>query len=221
MRPLPAPLLVVTDRHQARAPLQQAVAEICAAGGRWVWFRDRDLDPGERRHIAESLSSVVRSCGAVLSIGGDVELAAEVEADGVHLPSASPVSAVRRRLGNRALIGISAHHLGEVRAAKEAGADYVTLSPIFPSPSKPGYGPTLGVEAISDAARYGLAVVALGGITPSRVEACRCFGASGVAVMGDIMRSDDPARLIAALLGASPKRGRRSFSELRRKWVTA
>lgn len=199
MRLLPAPLLVVTDRRQARAPLTQAVAEICAAGGRWIWFRDRDLDPEVRRHLAKSLSGIVKSSGTSLTIGGDVELAAEVGAQGVQLPSTSSVAAARRRLGHRRLIGVSAHSVDEIRQAKEAGADYATLSPIFRSPSKPGYGPTLGLQAIGAAAQCGLPVIALGGITPSRVGACRRFGASGVAVMGEIMRSDDAARLIATL----------------------
>ena len=70
----------------------------------------------------------------------------------------------------------------------------------------------MGIEAISSAAQYGLAVVALGGITPSRIEACRRSGASGVALMGDIMCSDDPASLIAALLEASAKSEPQSLS---------
>jgi thiamine-phosphate pyrophosphorylase len=198
LRTIPAPLLIVTDRHQAHAPLVETVAAICAAGGRWIWFRDRDLEPGERRHLAEGVSGSVRSSGAFLTVGGDVELAANVAADGVHLPSGSSISAARRRLGERALIGVSAHHLEDVRKAKEAEADYVTLSPIFPSSSKPGYGPVLGVGAISAAAKCGLPVLALGGTTPSRAEACQRSGAAGVAVMGVIMRSHDPAGLVAA-----------------------
>jgi thiamine-phosphate pyrophosphorylase len=195
---IPAPLLVVTDRLQAGAPLLETVAAICAAGGRWIWFRDRDLDPGERRRLAESLSGVVRSSGAFLTVGGDVELAASVAADGVHLPSGASVSAARRLLGARALIGVSAHGLDDVRRAAEAEADYVTLSPIFPSSSKPGYGPALGVSAIGTAARCGVPVLALGGITPSRAGDCRLMGAAGVAVMGDLMRADDPACLVIA-----------------------
>jgi thiamine-phosphate pyrophosphorylase len=194
---IPAPLLVVTDRHQARAPLVETVGAICAAGGRWIWFRDRDLDLGERRRLAESLSGIVRSSGAFLTVGGDVELAASVAADGVHLPSEASVSAARQLLGARALIGVSAHGLDDVRRATEAGADYVTLSPIFPSSSKPGYGPALGVSAIGIAVRCGVPIVALGGITPSRAGECRLMGAAGVAVMGDMMCADNPDRLVA------------------------
>jgi thiamine-phosphate pyrophosphorylase len=207
---IPAPLLVVTDRHQARAPLLETVAAICAAGGRWIWFRDRDLDPGERRRLAENLSGIVRSSGAFLTVGGDVELAAYVAAEGVHLPSGAPVSAARRLLGARALIGVSAHGLDDVRRAAEAGADYVTLSPIFPSSSKPGYGPALGVSAIGLVARCGVPVFALGGITPSRAVECRLMGATGVAVMGDLMRADDPARLVADYQQAFAESERRS-----------
>jgi thiamine-phosphate pyrophosphorylase len=199
LRTIPAPLLIVTDRHQAHAPLVETVAAICAAGGRWIWFRNRDLEPDERRHLAEGVSGSVRSSGAFLTVGGDVELAASVAADGVHLPSGSSISAARRRLGERALIGVSAHGLDDIRKAKAAGADYVTLSPIFPSSSKPGYGPALGVSAIGAAAQCGLPVIALGGVTPSRAMECRLQGAAGAAVMGGIMRSQDPTCLVAAL----------------------
>ncbi|MBV9704033.1 MAG: thiamine phosphate synthase, partial [Methylobacteriaceae bacterium] len=137
-----------------------------------------------------------------LSIGGDVELALRLQADGVHLGDAALVLAARRMLGNNALVGLSAHSVDDVRQAAEAGADYACLSPIFPTPSKPGYGPPLGSAAIAAAARLGIPIVALGGIRTSRVTECMAAGASAVAVMGEVMRAADPAQATAELLGA-------------------
>lgn len=189
INPLPARLLLVTDRYQARVPLEEIVDAAVAAGVRWVWLRDRDLPAAERRVQAHRLGAVVHAGGARLSVGGDVELAAEIAADGVHLSAGASIAAARARLGPRALIGVSAHGDADVVAAAGAGADYATLSPIFATASKPGYGPALGIAALARAARHGLPLLALGGVTAKRADECLRAGAAGIAVMGEVMRA--------------------------------
>jgi len=207
---LPSPLMAVTDRHGHARPLAETVRAVLAGGGRWIWFRDRDLPEDERRRLGEAVAAEVRAAGGVLTVGGDITLAAALGANGIHLPGGSDaVARARARLG-AGLIGVSAHSLRDVEAAAAAGADYVTLSPIFPTASKPGYGPALGLEAITIAARVGLPVVALGGIGEGTLAPCRTAGAAGFAVMGGVMRADDPARAVRGLLAgwdaaASPK----------------
>ncbi|HEY1545327.1 MAG TPA: thiamine phosphate synthase [Xanthobacteraceae bacterium] len=190
--PLPSRLLIVTDRHQAAAPLAEIVGGAVRAGARWIWLRDRDLPPAERRALAGALLAITRRADAKLMIGADVELAADIGADGVHLASdasAASIAAARARLGAAAIIGVSAHAEAEVASAQAAGADYVTLSPAFATASKPGYGPELGVAALARAARHGIPVLALAGITPARAPECLRAGAAGIAVMGEIMRA--------------------------------
>jgi thiamine-phosphate pyrophosphorylase len=102
-----------------------------------------------------------------------------------------------------ALIGVSAHASGEAAALLAAGADYVTVSPVFLTDSKPGYGPALGLDGL--AAAVGEArgpVVALAGITPANAAACLAAGAAGVAVMGEVMRAVDPEAVVRALIAA-------------------
>ncbi len=127
-----------------------------------------------------------------------MELAARVGAAGIQLGEAAAVAPARARLGRGALLGVSAHSLGEVRAAREAGADYVTLSPIFLTASKPGYGPALGLAVLREAAGV-MPVVALGGIDPGTAASCREAGAAAVAVMGVVMRAPEVGPLIPAL----------------------
>jgi thiamine-phosphate pyrophosphorylase len=201
VKALPSPLLVITDRHQARHSIEAVAEAVGQAGGRWLLLRDKDLDPPERRGLATRLAEIARHHGMHLSVSRDVDLAAECGAS-VHLQSAATVGAARQRLGPGALVGVSAHGLSDVAAAARAGADYVTLSPIFLTSSKPGYGPALGTAAIRPAAKLGISVVALGGVTAGVVGACFDAGARGVAVMGEIMRSDDPGRTIGGLLAA-------------------
>jgi len=199
MKGLPAPLLVITDRHQARHPIETMAAAVGQGG--WLLLRDKDQDAAARHCLAARLAEIARRCGMHLSISRDVDLAAEFGAS-LHLQSAAAVSGARQRLGRGAVIGVSAHDQGDVAAAAAAGADYVTLSPIFLTASKPGYGPALGVAAIGPAARLGISVLGLGGITAGTVGACLDAGAGGVAVMGEVMRSDDPAGTVGALMAA-------------------
>ena len=199
---LPSPLLIVTDRHQAPRPLEDIVRDAVDAGARWVWFRDRDLERNERRRLALRLADIVQSAGGRLSIGGDVELAADTGTGAVHVRDLAGIPHARRMLGSLALVGLSAHSVADVADAKQAGADYVTLSPIHETASKPGYGPGLGTQAITQAARIGIPVVALGGIAADNAAAAIQAGAAGVAVMGGVMRAANPQKTIKALLAA-------------------
>jgi thiamine-phosphate pyrophosphorylase len=201
MRALPAPLLVITDRHQARYSIEAVADAIGRGGGRWLLLRDKDLEPAKRRGLAARLADIARRHGMHLSVSRDIDLAAEFGAS-VHLQSAAAVEAARRRLGQGAVIGVSAHGLGDVAAAAAAGTDYVTLSPIFLTSSKPGYGPALGLAAIRPAAELGISILSLGGVTADVVGPCLEAGACGIAVMGEIMRSNDPGGTVGGLLAA-------------------
>ena len=201
MRGLPSRLLVITDRHQARHEIEAIADAAGQGGGRWLLLRDKDLDPAARHRLAARLAGIALRHGMHLSVSRDVDLAAEFGAS-LHLQAAAAVGAARRRLGPDALIGVSAHELGDVAAAAAAGADYVTLSPIFLTSSKPGYGPALGLAAINAASNLGIPILALGGVSADVVRPCLDAGASGVAVMGDVMRSDHPARIVGDLMTA-------------------
>ncbi|GJE68911.1 thiamine phosphate synthase [Methylorubrum podarium] len=196
-------LLVVTDRHGADRPLPETVRAAVAGGVRFVWLRDRDLDRGARQDLARDLIAILAPVGGCLVVGGDVELARETGAQGVHLPGSAGIDGIRRArqtLGAAALIGFSAHSVDEIGAAEAAGADYATLSPIFLTASKPGYGPALGLDALRAAAVHRLPIFALGGIDADNARACREVGAAGVAVMGGVMRGPDPRGAAARFL---------------------
>jgi thiamine-phosphate pyrophosphorylase len=206
MRALPAPLLVITDRHQARHPIETIADAVGQGGGRWLMLRDKDLDPPARHRLAARLAEIAGRHGMHLSVSRDVDLAAEFGAS-LHLQSAAAVGAARQRLGPGALIGVSAHGQAEVAAAAAAGADYVTLSPIFLTASKPGYGPAVGLGALAAAARLSSGpVIALGGVNEDNIAACLAAGARGIAAMGEIMRAADPEATVRRLIAAIEKK---------------
>ncbi|MFQ5773329.1 MAG: thiamine phosphate synthase [Kiloniellaceae bacterium] len=198
------PLLVVTDRHQARVPLERLTAVAFEAGCRWLLLREKDMPPAERLSLLERLVRLARPFGAAVMVSADIAAAKAAGAAGVHLPAGGDPAAARAALGEGALIGYSAHDLAEVEAAARAGADYVTLSPVFGTESKPGYGPALGLDELrAVAANVSIPVLALGGITPANARSCLEAGASGLAVMGFVMRAADPAASMAELLAAA------------------
>jgi len=196
------PLLVISDRSQAMRPLLE-IAEAAFRGGcRWFSLREKDLPPEERRELLQTLVALGHRFGAIVTGHEDIEAVLATGADGVHLPGGGDPAAARRLLP-AGLIGVSAHSPEEAAAQLEAGADYVTLSPIFLTISKPGYGPAVGLEALAEAARLSKGpVVALGGINDGTIAACLAAGARGIAVMGEVMRAADPEATVRRLLAA-------------------
>src|SRR5216684_3949092 len=196
------PLLVISDRLQARRPLL-AVAEAAFRGGcRWFSLREKDLPPTERRDLLRALVLLGHRFGASVTAHEDIAAVIAAEADGVHLPGGGDPAAARHRLPG-GLIGVSTHAPEEAAAQLAAGADYVTLSPIFLTASKPGYGPAVGLDALAAAARLSRGpIIALGGIDAANAAACLTAGARGIAVMGEVMRAADPEATVLDLLAA-------------------
>jgi thiamine-phosphate pyrophosphorylase len=199
---LPAPpLLVITDRRQARRPLEEVAEALFAGGCRWLSLREKDLDGAARLALLRRLVALGRRYGAAVTVHGDVEAALSAGADGVHLPGGVLPAEARRRLGARALIGCSVHRRDELMTVAAGGADYATLSPIFASASKPGYGPPVGLDQLAAAAAAtALPVIALGGIDETNAGSCLEAGAAGLAVMGPAMTAPDPAGMFARLI---------------------
>jgi thiamine-phosphate pyrophosphorylase len=200
--PVP-PLLLVTDRAQARGALEEIVARGCAAGCRWVSLREKDLPADDQIALARALMPIAQRYGARLTLHGDAELARAAGVDGVHLSGHGDAGAARAKLGARALIGISIHSAADARSLDLAVVDYAVAGPAYLTASKPGYGPALGpdgIAAICRAAR--VPVVAIGGIEPGNAASVMAAGVAGIAVMGSVMRASDPGKMIKDLLAA-------------------
>ncbi|MDQ4008521.1 MAG: thiamine phosphate synthase [Actinomycetota bacterium] len=242
------PLLLLTDRSQLPTSrrLTDVVAACVGAGLRAVVVRERDLEDRERADLVHDLEAVLAPVGGLLLVGAP-ELG---RPDGVHLRRADAPPRARPWL-----LGRSCHDAGDLHRAARERCDYVTLSPVAESPSKPGYGPPLGAAGLTALARRTPAlaspsreapnfpvtgpgnlarhagggrsrvtgpgnlarhaggggsreagalpaVYALGGVTPGNAAQWLDAGAEGVAVMGAVMRADDPAAVVADLLRA-------------------
>jgi thiamine-phosphate pyrophosphorylase len=195
------PLLLITDRRQARLPMIDTVAAALAAGCRWVSVREKDLSQDEQIALVRTLLPIARRHRACLTVHGEAALAQACSADGVHLPAGSDAAAGRAMLGPDKLIGVSLHTVTEAEAIDPAVVDYAIAGPAFETPSKPGYGPEIGRKGLAEIARTArVPVLAIGGLNASRAAEVVAAGPAGIAVMGGVMRSADPGQEVRGLL---------------------
>ncbi len=186
------------------AELLAAVAAAVEGGASLVQYRNKRGTPDERRHQAQALAVLCRRLRIPLIVNDDPRLAAELEADGVHLGQDDPdVTYARRLLGQRAMIGVSCYDdLARARAAQELGADYVAFGSFFPSTSKP-HARRAAPELLQQARNaLKIPVVAIGGLTPDRGRILVEHGAQALAVIQALFEADDiaaAARRFAAL----------------------
>jgi len=183
-------LYVITDRKScAPTPLVSVVSELLDAGGTAIQLREKDLGDTELIQLARPIAELCRNYKAKLFINTSTRIAREVGAAGVHLPAnAESVKTLKTQTDENLYVGCSVHSLDAAHKREAEGADFVTYSPIYPTASKPGYGPIVGVERLAEMAEsVKLPVFALGGITPDRVDECLAAGAFGVAVMSGVM----------------------------------
>jgi thiamine-phosphate pyrophosphorylase len=173
-----------------------------------VQLRANDASANERRELGRALRSITHRAHAALLVNRDLELACEVEADGVQLPERGPtVAEARAQLGPSALIGASRHDRAGLLAAEAQGADFALLSPVF---AVAGKSAAMGVAAFaSHVSVTQLPVLALGGVTAENASSLLRAGAAGVAVMREVLAQPRPevalTRLLSALaLGESP-----------------
>ncbi|MCC6779013.1 MAG: thiamine phosphate synthase [Hyphomicrobiales bacterium] len=197
------PLLLVTDRRQARAPLADVIAQALAAGCRWVSLREKDLPEHEQVALARRLTEMTSRAGACLSIHASAALAVAAGCDGVHLSAGADAAAARALVGRDKLVGISIHAAHEAAALDPAVADYAVVGPVFETASKPGYGPALAGGGLAEIVRAtSLPIIGIGGIAAGNVAEVLAAGAQGIAVMGGAMRAVDVTAEMRALLDA-------------------
>jgi thiamine-phosphate pyrophosphorylase len=185
---------------------------LAAAGLDGVQLREKELSDRALLDLAAAARAALPPPTRLL-VNGRADVALAAGADGVHLPADGiPAGALRRRFGASLLIGVSAHRLEEVEEARRGGADYVLFGPVYPTPSKPG-APALGLQALASAARLGIPVYALGGVTLERFAEVAAAGAAGAAGIGLFQQLDPSAleRVVQAAIASFPPSGRKQL----------
>jgi thiamine-phosphate pyrophosphorylase len=189
-------LHVLTDHQWSRGRDIVTVATAALDGGATT-IQLRDKTASTRVLIEEGLvlRRLTRERGALLIINDRVDVALAVEADGAHVGQEDmPATLARQLLGPRRILGVSVANRAEAGAAIAAGADYLGVGPIFPSPGKADAGPATGLHLLTEiAACYPMPLVAIGGITAENATEVMQAGAAGVAVITAVVYAEDIA----------------------------
>lgn len=205
-------LYLITDRKRYRddRSFLKAVDDALSAGVRALQLREKDLPTRRLLDMAAALRDLTAARGAKLFINDRADIARCVGADGVHLARSSmPVAAVRRVVGEAALIGASTHGIPEAVSAEADGADFITFGPLYATPSKLQYGPPLGLVLLRQArAAVSIPIFGIGGIGPSEAADVLSAGADGVAVISGIFGQADVGAAVARFTGALSRKQR-------------
>lgn len=180
----------ITDRGSCQLTCTEMIEMALDAGVNWVQLRDKERDRLGLYRIALKARALTRAYGATLIINDHADIAAAVDADGVHLGQDDlPIEAARQLVGQGRIVGISTHSVKEAISAERAGADYIGFGPVFKTSTKEAAGRPKGTEMISRIrASVKIPVVAIGGISCKSLKPVIKAGADAVAVASGVLR---------------------------------
>ena len=186
-------LYAVTDRAwTGRQTLLEQLEAALQGGVTLVQLREKDLDPVAFLAEALEVKALCRRYHVPLILNDQVDLALACGADGVHVGSEDlPVAHIRRRAGPDFIIGATAKTVQQAQAAQAAGANYLGVGAVFPSPTKPGAQRLTPEELGGICASVSIPAVAIGGIGPSNLAQLKGSGAAGIAVVSSLFGAED------------------------------
>lgn len=186
-KPFDNDLYVISD---SAAVLIQAVDD----GAAIVQLRDKSAEDQIIRDKAELIIAHRKKRPFVFILNDDPDLAVKMGADGVHVGQDMSTREARRIIGDKMILGKTTHNLEQARQAIIDGADYISVGPVYPTPTKPGR-PSVGLEYVRAAASANLSIpfVAIGGIDLGNIDDVLASGAKTVGIVR--AASDAPALL--------------------------
>lgn len=197
-------LYLVTDEiERCRYGLVETVRRAIEGGVTIVQYRSEQLCHDEQYLQARALQEYLRSVGVPLIINDNVQLAVELDADGIHIGQKDmPVPEARALIGPDKILGLTVTTPEEMAAVDTSLVDYLGCGPVFPTITKDDAPPPMGVEGWVELAKQSpLPVVAIGGLNRERTSAIRATGlAAGVAVVSHICAAEDPTSAARELL---------------------
>lgn len=188
--------------------LADVMEQAIIGGADIVQFRDKHSDPAERLRKARALRELTRRYGVPFIVNDHIDLALEVDADGVHLGQGDvPLEEARRRMGSK-IVGISTHAIEEALLAQEQGADYIGAGPVYATQTKADVVAPVGLDYIREVSeRIGIPFVAIGGIKLHNADDVIAAGATRLCAISEIVGSDDPAEACRAFIRKLDRKG--------------
>ena len=198
-------LYVITPDWRDTVKLLVAARAAIEGGAKVLQYRNKVASAGQRLEHALGLSAVCAKFGALFIVNDHLDLALEVEADGVHLGGTDgDIGAARALLGPDAIIGASCYdQLANAERAVAEGASYVAFGAFFPTTTKVTSSRATP-DLLRQSAALGVPRVAIGGLSPDNVGPIIAAGADLVAVVSGIFAAPDPVATQRAFLAQFP-----------------
>lgn len=186
-------LYAVTDgRWAVNRTLPEQVEEAILGGATMIQLREKELDYEAFREEARVIQGICKKYGVPFIVNDNVELARELEADGVHVGQSDLAALEARKiLGEDKIIGVTAKTVEQAKTAEAAGADYLGSGAVFGTSTKSDAKP-MELSLLKEiTASVSIPVVAIGGIDESNAHRLKGTGIAGMAVVSGIFAKED------------------------------
>jgi thiamine-phosphate pyrophosphorylase len=197
-------LYVITDEEIAGGLSHAEIARQAIAGGADViQLRDKTCSSGDLLRIGRVIREITRKTGTLFIVNDRLDVALACSADGVHLGQDDLCPRIARQIAPPGfIVGVSVGTVDEAIQAEREGADYLALSPVFPTASKYDAGPGRGLGILQDMRRnVSIPIIAIGGINTENVKDVIAAGADGVAVISAVVGAPDVMKAAKELKG--------------------
>ena len=181
-----------------KLPILDQIRQAVEGGCKWVQLRMKNAPREEIIAVAKEAKEICKEHECILVIDDYVDIAKELELDGVHLgKNDMPLTEAREFLGEEFIIGATANTFEDIEAIRHLDIDYIGLGPFRFTTTKEKLSPILGIDGYRDiiarkkAVDINLPVVAIGGITYDDIEEVMEAGVDGIAVSGSLINADD------------------------------
>jgi len=183
----------ITDTELSLAGNENDVLCAVSCGVEVVQYRNKNAETRRMYEEAVLLRKICLDCGCIFLVNDRVDIALATQADGVHLgQSDMPCLAARKLLGSESIIGVTVHNLAEALAAESMGADYLGVSPIFQTATKPDAGKPAGIRLIEEIrAEVTIPLIAIGGINHSNAGEVVRAGADGLCAISCVVAKEN------------------------------
>ena len=193
-------MLQFITNAQSHDAIVQQVQQVLDGGCKWIQLRMKGADRQSIMETAKALKPMCKDHEAILVVDDEVQIAKDLELDGVHLGKhdMDPLEA-RELLGSEPIIGATANTFDDIKQLPRVAIDYIGLGPYHYTTTKQNLSPVLGLEGyreiVSGMKERGieLPIVAIGGICHDDIAAVMQTGVDGIALSGSILRADDPS----------------------------
>ncbi|MHB8280062.1 MAG: thiamine phosphate synthase [Candidatus Humimicrobiaceae bacterium] len=189
-------LYFITDSRLTRRGIIEDIKSAINAGVKAIQYREKEKSTREMLKEADKIKNICKKNNVLFIVNDGIDIALATDADGVHLGNNDmPYEIARELLGKNKIIGLTVHNMKEAKRAEKLGADYIGVSPIFKTRTKPDAGIPKGLELIKEVKNNTtIPFVAIGGINENNIKSVLTAGAKSIAIISAIVTKSDVER---------------------------